>query len=40
LLDSVNYESLVDQIYEAGVVPEQWPQVFDRLAATADAEDP
>jgi DNA-binding CsgD family transcriptional regulator len=38
LLDSVNDETLVDQIYEAGVIPEQWPQVFDRLAEMADAE--
>jgi DNA-binding CsgD family transcriptional regulator len=38
LLDSVNYETLVDEIYEAGVVPEHWPQVFDRLAGMADAE--
>ena len=38
MLDSVNFESLVDEIYEAGVVPEHWPQVFDRLAAMADAE--
>lgn len=36
--ESVNFEALVDQIYEAGVVPEQWPQVFDRLADLADAE--
>jgi DNA-binding CsgD family transcriptional regulator len=35
---SVNFETLVDQIYEAGVVPERWPQVFDRLAGLADAE--
>jgi DNA-binding CsgD family transcriptional regulator len=38
LLDSTNYETLVDQIYEAGVVPERWPQVFDRLAEIADGE--
>lgn len=38
MLDSVNYETLVDEIYEAGVVPEHWPQVFDRLAGMADAE--
>jgi DNA-binding CsgD family transcriptional regulator len=38
LPDSLKYETLVDQIYEAGVVPEQWPQVFDRLADMADAE--
>jgi DNA-binding CsgD family transcriptional regulator len=38
LLDFANYESLVDQIYEAGVVPDHWPQVFDRLAEMADAE--
>jgi DNA-binding CsgD family transcriptional regulator len=39
LLDpSVNFETLVDEIYEAGVLPERWPQVFDRLAAMADAE--
>lgn len=36
--DSVNYETLVDQIYEAGVIPDQWPHVFDRLAEMADAE--
>jgi DNA-binding CsgD family transcriptional regulator len=38
LLDSGNYETLVDQIYEAGVVPDHWPQVFDRLAEMAGAE--
>ena len=35
---SVNFETLVDEIYEAGVLPERWPQVFDRLAEIADAE--
>lgn len=35
---SLNFETLVDEIYEAGVVPEQWPGVFDRLAGMADAE--
>jgi DNA-binding CsgD family transcriptional regulator len=35
---SVNFETLVDQIYEAGVVPDQWPRVFDHLAGLADAE--
>jgi DNA-binding CsgD family transcriptional regulator len=38
LLDSVNFESLVDEIYEAGIVPDHWPQVFDRIAEMADAE--
>jgi DNA-binding CsgD family transcriptional regulator len=39
LLDtSVDFEALVDEIYEAGIVPERWPQVFDRLAEIADAE--
>ena len=38
MLDSVNFESLVDQIYEAGVVPDHWPDVFDRLAEMAEAE--
>jgi DNA-binding CsgD family transcriptional regulator len=30
--------TLIDQIYEAGVVPEKWPGVLDRLAEIADAE--
>ncbi|MET0967610.1 MAG: helix-turn-helix transcriptional regulator [Tardiphaga sp.] len=34
----MNFETIVDQIYEAGVVPDHWPQVFDRLAELADAE--
>jgi DNA-binding CsgD family transcriptional regulator len=35
---SANFDTLVDEIYEAGVLPERWPQVFDRLAKMADAE--
>ena len=38
MLDSVNVETLVDEIYEAGVVPDRWPLVFDQLAAMADGE--
>jgi DNA-binding CsgD family transcriptional regulator len=30
--------TLVDKIYEAGVLPEKWPDVLDRLARIADAE--
>ncbi len=30
--------TLIDDIYEAGVLPEKWPGVLDRLAAIADAE--
>ena len=29
-------DSLIDEIYEAAVVPEQWPRVLDRLARIAD----
>jgi DNA-binding CsgD family transcriptional regulator len=38
LRDYINVEMLVDEIYEAGVVPERWPQVFDKLAGIADGE--
>ncbi len=31
-------DELVDLIYEAAVVPEQWPVVLDRLARLADAD--
>ncbi len=31
-------ESFVNEIYEAAVVPENWPSVLDRLAEMADAE--
>ncbi|WP_295852862.1 LuxR C-terminal-related transcriptional regulator [Tardiphaga sp.] len=34
----VNFETLVDEIYEASVLPERWPKVFDQLAKIADAE--
>jgi DNA-binding CsgD family transcriptional regulator len=34
----VNFETLVDEIYEAGIVPERWPQVLDRLAEVGDGE--
>jgi DNA-binding CsgD family transcriptional regulator len=30
--------TLIDEIYEAGVLPEKWPAVLDRLAEIADAE--
>ncbi len=30
--------TLIDDIYEAGVLPEKWPGVLDQLAAIADAE--
>ena len=30
--------TLIDEIYEAGVLPEKWPAVLDRLAAIADAK--
>lgn len=30
--------TLVDEIYEAGILPEKWPGVLDRLARLADAE--
>jgi DNA-binding CsgD family transcriptional regulator len=32
------FERLVDDIYEAAIVPERWKTVLDRLAALADAE--
>jgi len=32
------FEGLVDEIYEAAIVPERWKTVLDRLAALADAE--
>jgi DNA-binding CsgD family transcriptional regulator len=32
------FERLVDEIYEAAVVPERWKAVLDRLAALAEAE--
>ncbi|UZE48614.1 helix-turn-helix transcriptional regulator [Rhodopseudomonas sp. P2A-2r] len=38
MFDSVNFEALVDEIYEAGVVPDRWPLVFDKLAGIADGE--
>ncbi len=31
-----NLEALVDQIYEAAVIPEQWPTVLDRISSVAD----
>ena len=31
-------EDIIDDIYEAGVVPERWPQLLDRLAGMVDAE--
>jgi DNA-binding CsgD family transcriptional regulator len=34
----VNFEAVVDDIYEASVAPEHWPRVFDCLARYADAE--
>lgn len=30
--------TLIDEIYEAGILPEKWPGVLDRLARIADAE--
>jgi DNA-binding CsgD family transcriptional regulator len=35
---AVNFESLVDDIYEASVVPQTWHRVLDRMAEIADAE--
>lgn len=35
---TVNFETLVDHIYEAGIVPERWPGVLDDLAQIADGE--
>lgn len=34
----MNQAALIDEIYEAGVLPERWPVVLDRLAAIADAK--
>jgi DNA-binding CsgD family transcriptional regulator len=34
----MNSATLVDEIYEAGILPEKWPAVLDRLAQIADAE--
>jgi hypothetical protein len=30
--------TLVDEIYEAGVLPEKWPKVLNRLAEIGDTE--
>jgi DNA-binding CsgD family transcriptional regulator len=35
---AIDYDTLVDQIYEAGIVPERWPGVLDGLARIADGE--
>jgi DNA-binding CsgD family transcriptional regulator len=34
----MHFERLVDEIYEAAIVPERWKGVLDRLAHLADAE--
>ncbi|MCA1476158.1 helix-turn-helix transcriptional regulator [Bradyrhizobium sp. NBAIM08] len=34
----MHFDRLVDEIYEAAVVPERWKIVLDRLASLADAE--
>jgi DNA-binding CsgD family transcriptional regulator len=34
----MDQSTLIDEIYEAGVLPEKWPGVLDRLAAIADAK--
>jgi DNA-binding CsgD family transcriptional regulator len=34
----MKFATLIDDIYEAGVLPEKWPKVLDRLAQIADAE--
>lgn len=34
----MRFASLIDDIYEAGVLPEKWPNVLDQLARIADAE--
>lgn len=36
--NAVNFESLVDLIYEASLVPEQWPDVLEQLSHLADGE--
>jgi hypothetical protein len=30
-------QSLVDQIYEASVIPERWPQILDQISVYAGA---
>lgn len=35
---AVNFEALVDDIYEASVMPDRWHHVLDRMADIADAE--
>lgn len=34
----MNVAALIDEIYEAGILPEKWPGVLDQLARIADAE--
>src|SRR5690349_553160 len=34
----ISAPTLVDEIYEAAVLPERWPRVLDGLAQIADAE--
>lgn len=34
----MNFDRLVDEIYEAAIVPERWKDVLDRLARLANAE--
>src|SRR5215475_13762731 len=34
----MQFESFVDDIYEAAIVPERWSGVLDQLAQLADAE--
>jgi DNA-binding CsgD family transcriptional regulator len=34
----MSFATLIDEIYEAGVLPEKWPAVLDQLARIADAE--
>ena len=34
----MHFDRLVDEIYEAAIVPERWKGVLDRLANLADAE--
>jgi DNA-binding CsgD family transcriptional regulator len=39
VLDSLaDFETLVDEIYEASVMADRWPPLLDRLAAIADGE--
>ena len=33
----MHFDRLVDEIYEAAIVPERWKDVLDRLAAIANA---